>query len=485
MVSHLHRLTAAFGLALGVSLGVLVEQTRAQELHLHGVQAASMDMIRIHAMLRRPDPVTGQPQQEPVFTGNTGTFFFDAFLDTGASGNMLSREWAEGLGVELLLDNTGQPVQFFDVAVSGLTGFHVSEPLYVGLAPYPGPDIEVPHDDIPLINQVFDRQGTSPVRFQVSPDYADGFFTQPRNVIGMPALVGGGFVADLRMFFDPNFTDRDPLDPLWVPAQVHTHLISPGEAFVDGPPGQTRGVPPTDRTLKLTMVDFGQFTHVEPPGSDEPTHVHNPMFGKSPLLGPTDVDNPQGVTTTRLARDGNQYSAVGTWLFDSGAQFSFISEEQAYKIGVRKETNFFGLPNLVDIYTGQSLPGQFQVVAIGAGSDFIIIPGFVLDELRLPAIEGDIVYHNLPIVVLDVLLDDGQGTSFVLDGNIGLNLFLPSMDPNTLAGVGGAFDWLVFDEVAGELRLSIIPEPASFALLLFGTSLLLRRRTGGWGERPA
>src|SRR5690606_29064730 len=90
--------------------------------------------------------------------------------------------------------------------------------------------------------------------------------------------------------------------------------------------------------------------------------------------------------------------------------------------------------------------------------------------------EGEITYQDLPILIIDVNLEDSEGNLLTLDGDIGMNLFLPTHDTAGINLIGSAFDYLVFDERAKELRLTLVPEPAGIALLGMFSMLAFQRR---------
>jgi hypothetical protein len=91
----------------------------------------------------------------------------------------------------------------------------------------------------------------------------------------------------------------------------------------------------------------------------------------------------------------------GTFLLDTGAQVTVISRDKA-----------------LDLALNVDQP-EFTVEITGVGGSVQQVPGFTLDTLRLPATGlGDMVLHDVPVVVLNVPSDDQP-----LDGIIGMNLF--------------------------------------------------------------
>ncbi len=86
------------------------------------------------------------------------------------------------------------------------------------------------------------------------------------------------------------------------------------------------------------------------------------------------------------------------FLFDTGAQLSVISTAEAAALGLLSQ------------------PPEFTASVQGAGGVVADLPGYTLDELSIPTLEGGrLVLRNAPVFVLDV--------APMLDGILGMNLF--------------------------------------------------------------
>lgn len=101
---------------------------------IEGVQPAALDQPRINLVVRRQ-------AGGPVLMADGQTAFnVEAFLDTGASGIMLSPHTAQQLGIHretaTVPGGKGGEVRFEDVGVGGGDQFAVSEPLVLSLASY-------------------------------------------------------------------------------------------------------------------------------------------------------------------------------------------------------------------------------------------------------------------------------------------------------------------------------------------------------------
>jgi hypothetical protein len=401
--------------------------------------------------------------QEDLLTGEIRQeYAFEGFLDTGTSGVLISLEFADLLGVQPAKAADGvTKVRFYDVTVDGEKAFGVSEPLFVSIGPSPLAS-EPAYNDLPGINSVF--TAPLPVRTQLGLTAVTGLFEEPRNVIGMPVLAGKAMVVD---------------------ATSYTHFVDTGDPFQNLPALQTSVHAPTDPTIpatgftvKLSYASFDAFTRVDPVGSVGPTLAHNPFIGRNPLAPADPVNDPPPVVLTRDgAGAGPALTASGNYLLDTGAQVSFISSEQALALHVEIADDGTGSLALFDTDTHQQIPGQFSTEISGTDPGGSTIFGFNLGTLVIPAEQGNLVFTDVPVFIIDVALKDAAGNAFLLDGDIGMNLFLPNQSLDFSATAAG-FDYLVFDEANHELRLALVPEPSTGVLLLTATcGFALPRRT--------
>src|SRR5262249_24106923 len=151
------------------------------------------------------------------------------FLDTGASGLLLSNESADGLGIARE-QSGGQTVVFHDVGVAGSDTFNVSEPLNVSVAPFnPNSDI----DHLATWQSVY-TQSFGPVRMQIGavPE-SDNPVLQNLDVFGTPILKGKVAV------FDPKPVDTF-LDTM------RTYIYDPGTSFNASKADTAPGIPSTN-----------------------------------------------------------------------------------------------------------------------------------------------------------------------------------------------------------------------------------------------
>jgi len=348
------------------------------DFNIDRVFEASLDIPRIWFLLKK-DP------NGPALS-NMGDFELTwAFLDTGASGNLLSREIIDRLGISV--DPTAQ---YTDVGVGGSEFFDVSEPLYAGTAARDTPN---PKDQSSYLL-------CGPWRFQVKQDYASSFLDQPLNLLGMPVMFGrtvvlkshgtgilGYFSADIKEPNDPTIPEVD----FNVPLRFEKYIT----------PNDPRNIAPL------------------------PTVAYNPV-----------IDN---ITT-----EYNSNSFTGTWLLDTGAMVSLISVAQATTLGL---TDPDGKPRITPDF----------IVPLGGIGDLIIVPGFEIDNLTIPTLNGyNLVFNKARIGVHDIgIVDELTGEPIILDGILGSNFFYTTMSIFTWQFSNSVFDTIVIDTRNGLLGFDV------------------------------
>src|SRR5689334_2201373 len=224
-----------------------------------GVQPAALDQPRVHVLFRRsPDgpPLTAE---DPVFGGTS--FDVQAFLDTGTSGVLLSKETTDGLGIQPTYYN-GQPVSYYDVGIGGAQQFGVSENLYTNIAPF-SPNVDG-------TDETTFTQKAGPVSAELNPvPVSDPELEDPVDIVGMPVMQGKVMVMDPK-----------PVDGLDL---MNTYLYDPNTPFNPSTADSDPGIPPTSYHVQLNYVDFSRFTFTDPEGAPGPTLMGNPMFGPNPI----------------------------------------------------------------------------------------------------------------------------------------------------------------------------------------------------------
>ena len=415
---------------------------------IEGVQSAALDQPRVYINVRRsasdaPLSATASDNALGKMLGldqggqSQRTIAITAFLDTGASNIVLSKSTAQAMGIKAEQASTAagpRPVVFFDVGVGGSDQFHVAEPLLFCVAPY-HPQTAAESAD------AYIAAGGS-LRAQIGPLNGGGLLgaLTDLDVLGMPALQGKVVVIDAR----PVNTFGDTL---------RTYVYQTGSRFNAAREKQDPGIPPTDRHVELSYVDFAPFTRVEPAGAQMPTGAANPFIGPNPF-----VHSPQKVPPAVAVHRGK--STPGSWLLDTGAAASMISKRQAAALGVTYRAGTEG--TMSPVLDGVEAERQFALTIGGIGGSKKSA-GFMMDELRIPTREGDVlVYKRAPVLVADITVTDPQTKqTYTLDGVLGMNFLVGSaaVTEGILPDIGkmseGAYDWIVFDQAKGLLGLKL------------------------------
>lgn len=471
---------------------------------IEGVLPGALDQPKINVLFRRT------PTGDPLTTGSTTNpedFTVNAFLDTGASGHLLSNETAgvhdpahpaddeDGLGIQRDASIGGQRTVFEDVGGGGAVQFNVSEPLYMQLASHnQNTAFGDPNPPYPFRPQLSDFGPVSgPVRTQIGPVIRPAPFDPLQNldVIGMPAMLGKVTVMDNRGL--NKFATTQDLDDADV---LDTYLYNPGTPFdpVDAAEPQLSvnpGIPSTNRHLKLSYANFDAFSTVTPTGAPGPTLAHNPFVGKDPVRLAAGQSQPD-VPGIKMSFNGA--STEGNFLLDTGAGASFISKAKAASLGIHYQAGHEpgdpqpepgADPILVDA-NNNPIPNQFtiDIAAFGADdpndpndSSAIRIAGFYLDSMLVRTQEGHAAddadphhfkYLGAPVLVNDISvkrdLGNGQFQTITLDGVFGMNFLAASAEPITsifdpFVTQPSLFDWITFDEPNATLGLSGAPDP--------------------------
>jgi hypothetical protein len=485
-----------FQLAL-VGFGAGISCAPAWATDIIGVLPAALDQPRVYAIIRPAADANPYIYEDfDPFTGdNVKGFNIDpAYLDTGASGVLLSGDVADLLknsstGVQglPLQTYTNKQVYYEDVGVNGADRFKVTAPFSISIAPFhPNSDVKIAdaQDQYTQTNSFsgvdlsFYSQSTNNIRATLTkPDDPNNpSATGPLNVLGIPVMKNKVAVKDLRPVNSITDTMRTYLYDRGTPA-------NPAHA-ADDP-----GIPKTTRTIKLSYGSFDQFTRTGtldnsdnlvplPPdqlAANIPTLDHNPFIGPNPV-------NPTGDNTPPVKIEFNNLTASGSFLLDTGAAASMISTHLADQLHVRYRPNTQGTDQpILETYDpgnptaqGQEIQDQFQLDIGGVGGTSRAA-GFFLSSLLVKTTEGNAAddhdpkhfrFIDAPVLVNDITLrDPNSPTTLTLDGIFGMNFLTAStLIQYTDFGGGivvplpvllgqGAFDWAVFDEAAGVLKL--------------------------------
>ncbi len=425
------------------------------------VPAFSLDQPRLSAVLFDGGSVITDTDSG----GAVKAVVFDAFIDTGASGSVISHLHVTGYPATLLrgeilsLGLDGSPAGEFIGAYTelGIGGTEIGDVTRgFTVKAVNGTIGAVNGDNYATYAGLFDSYGLQNLWVRRAPGAGEVItidvlgipitLADPINILGMPVI------GQKVMYMDPTPTMAADILSL---STMNTHLLPAGS-------GQ---IPTTSYTLSIRMQNF-----VSAPTPPEvlPTNASNPLVQN---VGAAFTD---GGGTRRTVTNQE-------WLFDTGAGSSFVTPQTAKDLGIIPS----GMSLSAFITQHKAAGGQtFPVGGIGASVE---APLVTLDEIRILTKDGadELVWRNVDLLVIDV-----PG----LTGVLGMNLLVPSvsldvdlddLDPAALLAIfdsrsQGAFNSIVFDAAAGELRFELVPEPATLLILgLGGLALLRRRRAAG------
>lgn len=376
---------------------------QCSDFEIDGTYEASLDLPRIYFLLKHsPDGPAIESASEGMFAPNW------AFLDTGASGILLSKETADDM--QISVDPIGT---FVDTGIGGDEFFDISEPLYVGVLNYDVDEETAQNPDVYHLRPQW--------RYQVSQNYIeDPLFSEPLDVMGIPVMAGR--VAVLKPIQD--------IDIDWgldsVSATDDDGGIDFGQIYftADIKEAGDPNIPATDFQVRLR---FEKYINPSNPGNIPPL----PVLAYNPV-----IDN--------ITIQKNGISSTGTYLFDTGGTISVISIEQGMRLGLVDEN-------------GDPIVDYDFSVPIGGIGGTVELPGFTLDKLSVPTMNGfNLVYYNARVCVQDIgILDEDTGDFTILDGVFGSNFLCATMDTATWDVVSTPYDYIVVDLQKGILGFDV------------------------------
>lgn len=360
-------------------------------LEIADVQPVGLDQPRVSLSLRRS--TTGEPLSAEQ-AGETVNAV-DAFLDTGASGIVLSAKSAEALKIRAEKD-----VTYEDVGVGGSSHFSVSEPLYASM------EEDAAGKLVPMRAQL--SRGETLLEAMVG----------GLDVAGMPLMSGRVVVITTEKV--DKLEGRLGVKLLGQPGAGGVRAGTPKPARSGSgqqgsgqrPPRQESRPSPTAAApldvpdvawhVRLTPTSYRRFTRLTPAGAPSPS------LGDNPLVRNVVVTH-NGKTTT------------GAFLLDTGAATSMISSKLAAELGVTYDPGDTGA--LADVPADKQF--KLTIGGIGGQKD---AAGFFAEQLALPTVEGRaIMYRPVPLLVKDISVSDPKtGETLTLDGILGMNLFVSS-----------------------------------------------------------
>jgi predicted aspartyl protease len=388
----------------------------------HTLEAA-LGQPRVHAQLRgKKGPLTAKPQgdenlRELLGDDRTVERSFIAFLDTGASGHVISKSTAERFGIV-----AEENAVYHEVGLHGETAVGVSVPYELAIAGIDGAaDGEPPADDFATL---FEN-----VAFQLTREKPTGLMAMmgELNVIGMPAI------RTMVLAIDPSpmrggggNANADPLDAL---KELTAMANGPAVRIIQtksrgrrerNQPDDREAMQDADIAIALEYEDFNQRKH---PGNRGalPDLASNPMVPavKCGMAHASIPDQSKPPTKDNAADDDDDdakaLTATGDWLLDTGAAASIISVKTAQSLG------------LYDDQRNPIAKPEFTLPLGGASGEVKPANGYIIDSIKIAAKGGKTIeFRQARVVVQDVGIKLVDGTERILDGVLGMNFLLPS-----------------------------------------------------------
>jgi hypothetical protein len=366
--------------AILLAVAVAGAQDRVREVVVTGTLEAATGQPMVHLRVSdRGRVLTAKPDELRKLLGDDAIMrSLPAYLDTGASGYVISSETAARFGIVRDEDSV-----YHEVGLHGEVAMGVSRAYTLEIAGVDG-DPAQPATEFSAL-----RGKAHLLLNETKRPPAVALVAGSVDIVGMAAM------RELVVEIDPGAMGRvkpagggDPLADL----ERLAELMRPPRVTLHGKGKRVRG---GDVIVSLEMMDYNR---KRAPGNrgTQPTVDSNPTL---PAI---------------TAKHGGRTYA-GDWLLDTGAVVSIISVAQAQALG------------LVGADGRPTREPDFRLPLGGVGGAIELDPGFVIDRLEVPArSKRRLVFRDAHVVVRDVsiVLDDGRHVT--LAGVFGLNLLLPS-----------------------------------------------------------
>lgn len=301
------------------------------------------------------------------------TVFSSALLDTGANGVLLGQLSFINDEVYPQAMIEGQLATYSEQGVAGFTELDVFEPLGLVLQDNDDPTGFLVDDDL--------------IAFGLD-TLSLGSFSA---IVGMPAMDG----RVVEMYLRP-VAEGGLLDPQFIESYLLDNL------------SQTTFDSAASLNVDLRML-APEHTDTGLPEAMRPTFAPLPVIDN---VGLTHTD-------TTGATAGQTFTTANTYLMDTGAQTTIISEAMAAALGLDLTLSAAQGGDVVDL------------LEVGGVGGTVFMPLVVVDELRLPTADGvDLVFTNMLTGVLDI-----DGAPF--DAVIGMNALMSGYTAEVFGGGGG------------------------------------------------
>ena len=161
-------------------------------------------------------------------------------------------------------------------------------------------------------------------------------------------------------------------------------------------------IPQYENNIPLELRPLGATSIAYIPGLDDIFGGGGEFNPSSPsVLAGNSSQSLMFIGAVDLENNGSIAYDKSRFMFDTGAQSTLIGNRVAARLGLNPSTP------------------DFELYAMGVTGEVVLLPGFVIDKITIPALGNWLEFTNVPVVLQDVASPEG-GT---LDGIIGTNLF--------------------------------------------------------------
>ncbi len=396
-------------LAVLVLSGLMALGTAARAREIVGVQPYSLDQPRVPAMLSPAG--NAAPLSYPSALTGQRVFAFDWYLDTAASRIALSRTARDTLGVKA----TQGTVK--DWGIAGTEIFDVSAPyvLHVGDT---GADPSDPRQFPFALQCVMELRQSDQSALKALPKNLASDLTQTAQAAGLSAedlgqlltppinIVGTPFLQEHTVVLDPR--------PVAAAMDLVTGLLrgAAGQGGKGGDGGQGgQGLAGTlDQLINALAAgggtSLGQMgVHIVAPGQTyAPPQIAVPLVMEQMTHKPLPVSDAPVPFVAGVTLENGDKRVTARLALDTGGAVSIISTKLARELGLDLDHP------------------EMKAPLMGVGQGTPEVKGYWLTSMTIPTESGEpLVYRRVPYFVADV-----EG----IDGTVGANLFIPSIDIN-------------------------------------------------------
>lgn len=362
------------------------------------------------------DPLSGNQYSgvgTELFSGSTASYSsFAAFLDTGASGCLLSKTDSEAFGIPLL-----SGVTYVDAGIGGAETFNVSKSTELRVAPMNSGTYGVLYDSDNPLNLIFIDTTEKPESYTSVGSY--NFQVRQKDMLGMYgedvpfSIIGTPVLNKYVMHVTPsNLSEFSTLYFAYKQAELLPQSAMPDLSSKSG-------------VLRVALKYQNYVTNA---GS---------------------VSTSTNPTIENVSLTANGTTKSTTFLLDTGSLFTIIGKNMAESLGITPGVGY------------STAAGTLSVGGIGSAT--VTMYPYEIDSLNIPLKDGTTLTFLNPIVYASPDVDLPANLSAIL----GMNLLGQSyLDTQGTGWTTSPFaEWYVNPFTNELVLVTAVPEPGTLALL--------------------